>query len=369
MARIIVAPDSLKGSAPAVSAAAAIADGWRQVRPADELLIFPQADGGEGTLDALAAASPDSVPHVRTVTGPDGREVLARWLELPGGEAVVELAESSGLPLLARPAPLTATTRGLGEVIRAALVGGARSITIALGGSASTDGGAGALSALGLRLTDSSGAMLADGGAALTGLAAVDSTGLLPPPPGGVRLLTDVTNALLGPRGAAAVFAPQKGAGPEDVELLEAALARFAELTGGRPEEPGAGAAGGAAYGFATLWNGRILPGAAAIATLSGLSAAVAESDVVISGEGRFDATSWDGKVVGNTLGMVPGRAQAMIIAGKVDVFPVLPDGREAESIALVDLAPTPLAAQTEPERWLRAAGAEAARRFVASRT
>ncbi|HEY8588981.1 MAG TPA: glycerate kinase [Naasia sp.] len=364
MARVVISPDSLKGSATAADAANAIGDGWRQVRPGDELILIPQADGGEGTLDALAAANPASVVHTVPVTGPDGRPVAARWLELPGRQAVVELAESSGLPLMAAPAPLTATTRGLGEVIRAALTSGVTSLTIGLGGSASTDGGAGALAALGLRLLDSTGAECTDGGAALVDLAELDTAALPPVPAGGVRLLTDVTNPLLGPTGAAAVFGPQKGARPDDVERLEAGLARFAALADGRPDEPGAGAAGGTAYGFAALWGARIVPGAPAVAELSGLTRALAGADVVISGEGRFDETSFGGKVVGNVLRSLPRQVRAMVIAGRVDAFAVLPDGRVADTFGLVDLAPSAAEALADPLRWLRLAGAEAASRY-----
>ncbi|MCU1437337.1 MAG: Glycerate kinase [Naasia sp.] len=358
----MIAPDSFKGSLTAREAADALAAGWAEIRPRDDVVRIPQADGGEGTLAAVAAVTPDAVLRAAVVAGPDGRPVPARWLELPGRHAVIELAESSGLPLMAAPDAAGAGTRGLGEVIRAALDAGAQSLTIGLGGSASTDGGAGALAALGLVLADSDGAALPPGGAALARLAALDSSRLLAPPPG-VRLLTDVTNPLLGPDGAAAVFGPQKGATPEVVERLDAALANFAALAGGNPAAAGAGAAGGTAYGFATFWGARIEPGAAAIAELSGLQAALAGADVVVTGEGRFDATSPAGKVVGHLLGLVPASARAVLVAGRIDAPAALPDGRRAEAVALVDLAPSPEAAMADAAQWLRVAGAEAARR------
>jgi glycerate kinase len=359
--RVVIAPDSFKGTATARDAAAAIARGWASVRPDDELLLAPQADGGEGTIDAVAAADPGATVHAATVTGPDGRPVTAHWLLRAGGEAVLELAESSGLPLMATLDPLGATTRGLGELIGAALDAGATSITIGLGGSASTDGGAGALAALGMTLADASGRPLPDGGGALAGLESLDRTGMRQAPAGGVRLLTDVTAPLLGPAGAAAVFGPQKGAGPAEIAALEAALARFAHHLGGDPTLPGSGAAGGAGYGLSAAWGAVLVPGAPAIAALSGLPDLIARADVVISGEGRFDATSSGGKVVGHMLGILPPTAQAIVIAGTITAAPVLPDGRPAIGVALDNIAPSADEAQRDALNWLEIAGARAA--------
>lgn len=218
--RMVIAPDSFKGSLGASEVGAAIARGWLSIRPDDQITILPQADGGEGTLDAIASAVPDAVRHdVGPVTGPDGRPTPGAWLELPGRVGVVELAQCSGLPLMKPLDPLAATTRGLGEVIRHALDHGVESLIVGLGGSASTDGGAGALAALDLRLLDADGSYLTDGGAALATLARVESTEMSVPPPGGVTLLADVTAPLLGPTGAAAVFGPQKGADTADVQI------------------------------------------------------------------------------------------------------------------------------------------------------
>lgn len=361
MTRVVIAPDSFKGTATAHDAARAIARGWASVRPDDELVLAPQADGGEGTIDAVAAADPSGAIRTATVTGPDGAPVEARWLLRDSGEAVLELAESSGLPLMARLDPLGATTRGLGELLGHALDAGATSITIGLGGSATTDGGAGALAALGMTLADASGRPLPDGGGALGHLERLDRAALREPPAGGVRLLTDVTAPLLGPSGAAAVFGPQKGAGPAEIAALEAALGRFAELLGGDPTLPGTGAAGGAGYGVSAAWGGVLVAGAPAIAALSGLPELVAGADVVISGEGRFDATSSGGKVVGHVLGIVPPHARAIVVAGTFVADPVLPDGRAAVGIALDRLAPSADEAQRDALRWLRAAGARAA--------
>lgn len=198
--RVIIAPDSFKGSASAVAAASALADGWLAQRPADQVTRLPLADGGEGTLDVLAAAVTGARWQQAQVTGPDGVPVNCGWLELPGAAAAVELARASGLPLLARADPMGAHTIGLGEVIGRALDHGAREILIGLGGSAGTDGGTGALAALGARFLDAGGRDLPPGGGALAGLAAVNTSHLRPPPAGGVTCLADVTAPLLGRR-------------------------------------------------------------------------------------------------------------------------------------------------------------------------
>ena len=289
--------------------------------------MIPQADGGEGTLDAIESVIAGAVRHrAHGVTGPDGRPVAASWLLLPGAVAVVELAESSGLALMHRLDPLGATTRGLGEVVAAALDAGAQRLLIGLGGSASTDGGVGALEALAGRT----------------------------PPPGGVVLLTDVTSPLLGPTGAAGVFAPQKGATPAQVAELEARLERLAAELGGAPEAPGAGAAGGTAYGFATRWGATIVPGADYLAELTGLDAALASADVLVTGEGRFDEQSLRGKVVGSLLAKAPGRT--VVIAGQLAT--ATPD----LGFDLSALAGSAAGAMAEPQRWVRAAAAAAAR-------
>lgn len=363
--RIVIAPDSFKGTLAAADAAAAIGEGWRSVRAGDEIVLRPQADGGEGTLAAVASAVPDAVLRsAGPVTGPDGRPTPGYWLDLPDGTAVLELAQASGLPLMASPDPLGATTRGLGEVLMAALDAGATALVIGLGGSASTDGGSGALAALGLRFLDANGREVGDGGGELARVASIDRSHLRDAPAGGVRLLSDVTAPLLGPAGAAAVFGPQKGATPADIRTLDAALASYADLLGDGAATPGAGAAGGAGFGFLAAWGARIEPGSQAIARLTGFAAAAASADVVITGEGRYDATSSTGKVVGNALALVDqGSARAVVIAGTMDAAPVTPDGRAVVAISLADLAGSPEHAMADPARWLREAGAEAARR------
>lgn len=359
--RVLVAPDSFKGTLAAGGVARAVAEGWRRARPGDAVVEVPLADGGEGTLDALAAAVPGAVRHgVPGVSGPDGRLVDAAWLELPGGRAVVELAVSSGLPLMAAPAPLTAHTYGLGQVLAAAVrTGSVRTISIAVGGSASTDGGAGALAALGARLRTAGGAGVPLGGAGLLDLGSVELSGLLPGPPGGAEVLADVTTPLLGPAGAAAVFGPQKGAGAAEVALLDRALARLAEHLGGAPGAPGSGAAGGTAYGLATVWGARITPGAARIADLVGLAGHIAAADLVITGEGRFDATSLAGKLTGYVARAAAAADRPVVaITGAADPAATWP-GTAVRT--LTEIAGSTEAAVAEPARWLREAAAQLA--------
>ncbi|MFG1834205.1 glycerate kinase [Micromonospora chersina] len=361
--RVVVAPDSFKGSVTADDAAHALARGWLAHRPGDDVRLLPLADGGEGTVDAFAAALPDAERRTVTVPGPDGRPVSAAWLLLPDGTAVLELAQSSGLPLMRRPDPLGAHTYGLGVVARAALDTGATRLVIGLGGSASTDGGAGALHALGLRLHDGQGRALPLGGAALAELARLDTTDLVPPPPGGVQLLVDVTAPLTGSAGAAATYGPQKGAGPAEVALLDTALGRFAGLAGGAPDQPGAGAAGGTAYGLAALWDARITPGAATIAALLGLGDALADADVVLTGEGRFDETSLSGKVVGSLLDAAGAAAVPVgVVAGQIS-GPV--PGSVSAAVSLVELAGSVDAALNDPTTWLAEAGEALSRRLT----
>ncbi|HEX9539526.1 MAG TPA: glycerate kinase [Streptosporangiaceae bacterium] len=353
--RIVIAPDSFKGSIGATAAAEALAAGWLLARPGDDVARVPLADGGEGTLDVLAAAVAGARWRHDRVTGPGGQPVDCPWLELPGAIAVLELARASGLPLLATPDPLGAHTTGLGEVIGRALDGGAREIVITLGGSASTDGGTGALAALGARFLDAAGRTLPPGGGALRDLASADLTGLRPPPAGGVTCLADVAAPLLGAAGAAAVFGPQKGADPGQIARLDQGLARLAALLGGDPGAAGAGAAGGTGYGFAAAWGARIRPGAPELCRIAGLDAALHGAELVITGEGRYDRTSTGGKVAGVVFAAAAAAAgvPVALVAGQFadDPPPV------NAAISLSELAGSPAAALAAPARWLRLAG------------
>ncbi len=361
--RVVIAPDSFKGSIGAAAAAAALAGGWHQARPGDQVICVPLADGGEGTLDVLAAAVSGARWHTARVTGPAGQPVDCAWLELPGGIAAVELARASGLPLLARPDPLGAHTAGLGEIIGHALDTGAGQVMIALGGSASTDGGTAALAALGARFLDEAGRALPPGGGALAGLAAVDLAGLRPPPAGGASCLSDVRAPLLGPAGAAALFGPQKGASPAEVTLLEDGLARLAGCLGGDPAAPGAGAAGGTGYGFAAAWGAQIGPGAVQLARLAGLDRALSGAGLVITGEGRYDETSGTGKVAGTVFAAAAAAGvPAALVAGQVAAGP---PPAVAWAVGLSDLAGGAGPALADPGRWLRQAGQELAARVT----
>ncbi|MEP7025481.1 MAG: glycerate kinase [Actinomycetota bacterium] len=353
--RVLFAPDSFKGSITAADAAAALARGWRSARDSDEIDRVPLADGGEGTLDVLAAAVPGARWHPATVTGPAGAPVSSAWLELPGGAAVIELARASGLPMLSRLDPLGAQTTGTGELIGLALDGGATAVSLAIGGSASTDGGTGALTALGASFLDGEGAVLPSGGGGLRRLASADLSGLRPAPLGGVRCLTDVTAPLLGPLGAAAAFGPQKGAGPEQIAELESGLAQLARVLGGDPEAPGAGAAGGTGYGFAAAWGAVVVPGAAELGQIAGLPAAIARADLVVTGEGRYDQTSGTGKVTGTVLAAAAAAGvPSAVVAGCIAAE--LPAGCEA-GISLTTLAGGEARAQQAAAHWLEAAG------------
>lgn len=350
--RVVIAPDSFKGTIAAPEAAAAIGAGWLAVRPGDDVVNVPMADGGEGTLDALLASVP-AARRVRVrVPGPDDRPVDAVFLLLPDGTAVVELASTSGITLLDPLRPRTAHTRGFGAAIRAALDAGATGLLLAIGGSASTDGGAGVLRVLGARLLDAEGEEVPDGAIGLGRLTAVDLTDLAPLPRDGVRVLTDVVNPLLGPEGAAAVYGPQKGATPADVRLLEAGLARLAPLLPADPDTSGAGAAGGTGFGL-LAWGATLVPGAAAVAQAAGLPAALVGAGLVVTGEGRYDRQSARGKVpeVVRGLGRAAG-VPAALVAGAIDAEPA----GYAAAVSLTDLVGRS-AAFADPVAALRTAG------------
>lgn len=356
---MIIAPDSFKGSATAVEVAEALAEGWRGVRPDDDVVLAPMADGGEGTVDAFAVAVPEARRHALTVTGPDDRPVETAWLLLPDGTAVVELASASGITLLDPLRPLTAHTRGFGRAIAAALDAGAHALLLAIGGSSSTDGGVGALRELGARFLTVSGHDLGDGGGALHELAVVDRHALRPVPAGGARILSDVTNPLLGDSGAAHVFGPQKGASLDDVLRLDDGLRHLAAHLDADAEQAGTGAAGGTGFGL-LAWGARLAPGSAAVGEALGLPALVAGADVVVTGEGRFDSQSMAGKVPSYLLGLAEAAgARTVLVAGAIQA----PTTAFAAAASLTEAAGSAAAAIADPLPHLRTVAGELARR------
>ncbi|WP_331773589.1 glycerate kinase (plasmid) [Embleya sp. NBC_00888] len=301
---VLLAPDKFKGSLGAAEVVRHLAAGLRRARPGLSVTGLPVADGGEGTVDALVHGGFGR--RVVTVGGPTGRAVRACYAQR-GSTAVVELAQSSGLGLLPGhiPAPLTASSRGAGEVVRKALDTGARTVVLGLGGSACTDGGAGLLGALGARFTDADGQAIPDGGAALRGLADVDLSGLDPRLAATEFVLaTDVDAPLSGPGGAAAMYGPQKGAGPKDVAVLEAGLARLFEVltrtAGPRVARlavlPGAGAAGGTGFGALVGLGARCRPGVDVVLDAVRIDRELRAANLVVTGEGSLDRQTLQGK-------------------------------------------------------------------------
>ncbi|MFF7551411.1 glycerate kinase [Streptomyces olivaceus] len=303
--RVLVAADKFKGSLTAVEVAERVTAGLRRVVPDVRVEALPVADGGDGTVAAAVAAGFER-REVRAA-GPLGAEVTAAYA-LREGTAVVEMAEASGLHRLPGGvlAPLTASTRGSGELLRAALDAGARTIVFGVGGSATTDGGAGMLTALGARFLDADGRPVAPGGAGLARLASADLSGL-DPRLADVELVlaSDVDNPLTGPKGAPAVYGPQKGASPDDVTALDAALGHFAKVlegtegvgarAAGYAASPGAGAAGGIGFG-AMLLGARFRPGIEVMLDVLGFAPALERADLVITGEGSLDEQTLHGK-------------------------------------------------------------------------
>lgn len=360
--RVVVAPDSFKGSASAAQIATAVADGWRGARTGDDLRECPMGDGGEGTLDAFAAAEPAARRVPVTVLGPDDQRVPAQYLLLPDGTAVVELAGTSGLALTDLRRPMRAHTRGFGQAIAAALDAGATRLVLAIGGSGATDGGVGMLTELGARFVSAGGAAIGDGGGALRWVRQADLSGLRPLPARGVQVLSDVTSPLLGGTGAARMFGPQKGASSGQVEQLEQGLRRLAHAVGVDPAMPGAGAAGGTGYAL-LAWGAELTSGAAAVAAAIGLPELIGAADVVVTGEGRFDGQSSLGKVPTYVRQLAADRRHpTCLVAGLIDAEPA----GFAAAVSLVELAGSPAASMADPVRYGRLAGAALATAMTA---
>ncbi len=330
--KVVIAPDKFKGSLTAPQVAAAVARGLREAVPDVSVRCLPVADGGDGTVDAAVAAGFMRVG--RWVTGPVGKPVPASFA-VRGTTAVVEVAAAAGLTLLERPAPLDATSHGVGELLKAALNLGCTTIVLGLGGSACTDGGAGMLEAL--------------------GRSSFDGVDLV--------LASDVDNPLLGPEGAAAVYGPQKGASPEQVEILEARLAAFAQRIGpAHAERPGAGAAGGIGFAALAVLGARFRPGIEVVLELVGFAEAVADASLVITGEGSLDAQTRHGKAPYGVV-RASGDVPVVAVAGQCSVAPG--DLGLKAAYALLDIEPDVTRCMARAEGLLTRLGGRIARDWV----
>lgn len=375
--RVVIAPDSFKESLSAWGVAQAIASGVRDVMPDADIACVPMADGGEGSLDAVLAATSGERRRAQVKNAND-QPCEASWAWLGDGRAFIEMAAAAGLEQIppAQRKPLQATSYGVGQLIMQALDAGARHIVLGLGGSASNDAGAGLLQALGVSLLDDKGRELPLGGAALQRLAQISLEGL------DARLndvnfeiAVDVDNPLCGPRGASAIFGPQKGATDHDVAVLDAALAHFAQVCSDQFHKddqniPGMGAAGGLGFAVKTCFNASFRPGVELIADLSGLDAAMEGADLVFTGEGRMDAQTLLGKTPAGVARYAVHRGISVIaIVGS------LGDGYEAlykaGITAAFSLAPGPIAldeACRKAPNYLRQRAGDCTRLWLAGR-
>lgn len=346
--RVILAPDKFKGSLSAPEAAQFLAAGLRSVDPGLDIVLMPVADGGEGTIDAVVASGFTRVSE--TVQGPTG-ETLQADFAVNGKVAVIEMAAASGLAVLpdGRHSPLGAGTFGTGQLVKAALDRGCTEIVLGVGGSATTDGGAGMLAALGATFKDSAGRHLPAGGGALSTVTNIDLGGL-DRRLGGVQftLASDVDNPLLGPDGAAAVFAPQKGASEKNVAHLENALERYFRVMANALgtaavdaiDAPGSGAAGGTGYAALAVLSAKRRPGIEVVLELTGLADRIGAADLVITGEGSLDEQSLFGKApMGVATAARAAGVPVVAVCGRSTLpADVLRDAGFAHSYALTDL-------------------------------
>ncbi|HBI82334.1 glycerate kinase [Orrella sp. NBD-18] len=301
--KIIIAPDSFKESLSAPEVASAIERGIKSAAPDTHVICIPMADGGEGTVDAVLAAT-NGERRIERVQNALGEPIDAAWGWLDNETAVIEMAAAAGLEHI-RPEmrdPMRATSAGVGELIVHALNAGAKHIVLGLGGSATNDAGAGMLQALGLKLLDGNGKQITQGGAALANLASIDDT-LFDERLRNVTvtIASDVNNPLCGDKGASAIFGPQKGATPQQIKQLDAALSHFADLSAkklgyDKRDAPGSGAAGGLGFAAHAWLQARFRPGIEVVAGIGGLANAVQGASLVITGEGRMDAQTLLGK-------------------------------------------------------------------------
>ena len=371
--RVVLAPDKFKGSLTAAEVGDALAAGMLDVLPGLDVVKLPVADGGDGTVAAALSAGFEEI--IVDTVGPTGEPVQAAYA-LHGNRAVVELAAVVGLSMLpgGRLDPLTSSTYGLGLVIADAIRRGAQTIVLGLGGSASTDGGAGMAQALGARLLDADGHDLSHGGGALQGLARLDLRALRETlGSSSIMVASDVDNPLLGADGAAAVFGPQKGADTHQVEALERGVRRWSELVSratGRNEadRPGAGAAGGAGFAALALLNAKIRPGIELILELVDFDRRIVGADLVVTGEGSLDDQSLAGKApVGVARAAARSGVPVVAVAGRLQLSPqqLRQAGIEA-AYALTDLEPDLNQCIANASPLLRRLGAHVAKEWLA---
>ena len=371
--RVVVAPDKFKGCLTASEVADALAVGLLQTRPDLQVSRLPVADGGDGTV---AAALSRGFAEVKLqASGPTGRRQSVRYAR-SGNRALVELAAVCGLDRLPdrKPDPLGASTYGLGEVLHHAVAGGATTVVLGIGGSASSDGGAGMVQALGARLLDAEGRDLERGATALTGLHSLDLQSLRRTIAGvSVVVASDVDNPLLGSQGAAAVFGPQKGATPEQVDRLEEGLARWAEVVAEATESdfadrPGAGAAGGTGFAALALLGADLRPGIELILDLLDFAGALVGADLVITGEGSLDDQSLSGKA---PIGVARAAARAGVpvvaVAGRSRLTPEqLQRAGIQATYPLSELEPDPQRSMANAAPLLRRIGCRIAQDWLA---
>ncbi len=348
--KIVIAPQGFKGNLTALEVARAIEKAVKRIVPDAITTLKPMADGGEGTVQALVDATGGEI-MVTEVTDPLGGKVKAHWGILSDKTtAVIEMASASGLPLVPREKrnPLVTTTYGTGELIRAALDHGCRKLIIGIGGSATNEGGAGMAQALGAKLRDANGKELPFGGAALARLKHIDISNLDPRLADfDVTLASDVNNPLCGPRGASAIYGPQKGATPEMVKQLDAALAHYADvikkdLGVDFRDVPGAGAAGGLGMGLMVFLKAKMIPGIDVVIKATNLVEDLKDADLVFTAEGRIDCQSAMGKVpTGVALKAKEFGAPVIALAGEVadDCRVVFEQGIDA----VLSIAPGPI--------------------------
>jgi glycerate 2-kinase len=369
--RVVLAPDKFKGCLTAGEVADALSAGLVRGRPGVETIKLPVADGGDGTV--AAALTSGFTKIVVDAVGPTGKPIRAPYA-LDGNRAVVELAAVVGLDLLpdARPDPLGSSTYGLGLVMADAVARGAELIVLGLGGSASTDGGAGMVQALGVRLLDADGHELGRGGGALTRLARIDLTGLARLSAVTIMVASDVDNPLLGPAGAAAVFGPQKGATPADIVALEQGLSTWARIVGAATgsdlaDTPGAGAAGGTAYAALAVLDADLTPGIELILSLIGFENRLAGVDLVITGEGSLDEQSLAGKApVGVARAAARAGVPVVAVAGRTRLSRArLAEAGIAAAYPLSDLEPDPVRSIADAPRLLAQVGARIAEEWL----